>query len=45
MKYPSNFDDQIGARTFVDNLTIDYKKTLSEYKSKLLEEARNRTIS
>ena len=35
----------VAALSFVDTLTIDYKKTLSEYRNKLLESARRSTLS
>ena len=45
MKYANDFDDEIGAKSFVDSLTIDYKKTLNDYKYKLTEEVRRQAIS
>lgn len=39
----SNVD--LGVKSFVDTLTIDYRKTLNEYKNKIMADQRKKTMS
>ncbi|TNV86840.1 hypothetical protein FGO68_gene5590 [Halteria grandinella] len=38
-------NDDSGMKSFVDILTIDYRKTLNDYKNKMMEEARRKAVS
>jgi DNA-binding ferritin-like protein (Dps family) len=42
---PSTAVSDTGIRSFVDTLTIDYKKTLNDYRNKLMEEVRKKAVS
>lgn len=40
---PPNKD--LGMKSFVDILTIDYRKTLNDYKNKLMQGVRDKAVS
>lgn len=42
---PVTTNKDMGMKSFVDILTIDYRKTLNDYRNKLMEGARNQAIS
>ena len=37
--------DDSGMKSFADILTIDYRKTLNDYKNKLMENVRKKAVS
>ena len=40
-----NVVNGLGAFCFVDTLTFDYKKTISDYKNKIMEASRKKAVS
>ena len=40
-----NVVNGLGTLSFVDKLTFDYKKTISDYKNKIMEASRKKAVS
>ena len=43
--YRDSPNKDYGAKSFVDILTIDYRKTLNDYKNRLMEDVRKKAVS